>query len=110
MDGVENSSQLSRSLSPQDPELKDQLHILQEKEMILSQKLALEREKRVYAERISEMQRQACMELKLLLEKERKFAGRLAKGGDSNLLKELRKGLVAPTGWFEHSVAYQPYT
>ena len=100
MDGEREMSQFSRSLSPQDPELREQLHILQEREMILSQKLALEREKRFHAERTSEMQRQACMELKLLLEKERKLSGRFAKSNDSNVLKQLRRDVLMAPGRF----------
>ena len=79
MDSHLASNVAVRSLSPQEADLKDQLHVLKEREMFLSQKLALEKERRLHVERTAEMQKQACMELKLLLDKERKLSGVYAK-------------------------------
>lgn len=88
MDGATDAVSVSRSVSPLDAEMRDQLHTLHEREMLLSQKLTLEREKRMQAERVTETQRQACMELHLLLDKERRLSGRYSKAPQ---LKPLRK-------------------
>lgn len=87
---MEGAASISRSLSPQDAELRDQLHVLQEREMLLSQKLALEREKRMHAERVTETQRQACMELHLLLNKERRLSGRYSKAPEPKIVRKPR--------------------
>ena len=97
MEGATDAASVSRSVSPQDPEVRDQLHVLQEREMLLSQKLALEREKRMHAERVTETQRQACMELHLLLEKERRLSGRYSKERESKLLKKQKSHALAGT-------------
>lgn len=88
MDGTADAASVSRSVSPLDAEMRDQLHTLHEREMLLSQKLALEREKRMQAERVTETQRQACMELHLLLDKERRLSGRYSKAPQSKLLRK----------------------
>lgn len=98
MDGAADAASVSRSLSPQDAEMRDQLHVLQEREMLLSQKLALEREKRLHAERVTETQRQACMELHLLLDKERMRSGRYSKAPESKLLRKQKTPCVAGMG------------
>ena len=95
MESAADAASVSRSLSPQDAEMRDQLHILQEREMLLSQKLALEREKRLHAERVTETQRQACMELHLLLDKERRRSGCYSKVPESKLLRKHKTPCVA---------------
>lgn len=97
MDGGADAASVSRSVSPQDPEVRDQLHVLQGREMLLSQRLALEREKRMHAERVTETQRQACMELHLLLEKERRLSGRYSKARESKLLRKQKSHALAGT-------------
>ena len=87
---MDGATSISRSLSPQDSEMRDQLHVLQEREMLLTQKLALEREKRMHAERVTETQRQACMELHLLLDKERRLSGRYSKAPEPKAVRKTK--------------------
>lgn len=61
-----------RSASIDSPELKAELARLQEKEVTLSHMLVLEKDRRVQAEQLMEVQKLVCLEMKHKLDQQRK--------------------------------------